>query len=333
MKLDDFFPLVQRFFAEYLAAQRNLSVETRTGYRTTFRLLLRFLSEHRRCQIDHLTLAAFTPEAILAFLDHLEQSRGNCVRTRNVRLAAIRTFVRFVLGQSAVLDFLASGQRILAIPQKRCAKRLLGFMTREEIDAILAATDQSTWSGRRDLLLFLLLYNTGARISEALQLRPIDLRDRSVQLHGKGRKAREIPVWARTARLLRQWNRTNRIAPEERIFTNYRGGPLSHDGVSFRLRLAVRKAAAMCPSLNGRRITSHRFRNSCAMALLQSGVALEVISLFLGHAHPKTTHDYIEADLKMKADCMRRLTEPKTLKHNKRGDEPSRLLAFLEAVG
>ena len=194
MKPDQFPGLVQRFFADYLAAQRNLSVETRTGYRTTFRLLLRFLSQHQRCHIDQLTLGAFTPEAILAFLDHLERSRGNSIQTRNVRLAAIRTFVRFVLGQSAALDFLASGQRILAIPQKRCAKRVLGFMTREEIDAIFAATAQNTWSGRRDLLLFMLLYNTGARISEALKLRPIDLRERSVQLHGKGRKQREIPV-------------------------------------------------------------------------------------------------------------------------------------------
>jgi site-specific recombinase XerD len=330
MKPDEFPALVQRFFAEYLAAQRNLSPDTRNGYRTTFRLLLRFLSRHHRRPIDQLTLGAFTPEAILAFLDYLERSRGNCPRSRNVRLAAIRTFVRFVLGQSAVLDFLSAGQRILAIPQKKSTKRLLGFLTREEIDAIFAAIDQNSWSGQRDLLLFTLLYNTGARISEALQLRSTDLRDCSVQLHGKGRKEREIPIWSRTARLLRQWCKTNRITPEGRIFTNHRGGPLSHDGVTFRLNVAVCKAAVQCPSLNGRRITSHRFRNSCAMALLQSGVALEVISLYLGHSSPNTTHDYIEADLKMKADCLRRLTEPKTSKPKR--DEPSRLLAFLEAI-
>jgi len=331
MKPNEFSALVQRFFSEYLTAQRNLSRETTTGYRTTFRLLLRFLSQHHRCPIDQLTLAAFAPEAILTFLDHLERSRRNCPRTRNVRLAAIRTFVRFVLGQSAALDFLAPGQRILAIPQKKATKRLLGFLTRQEIDAVLAAIDQTTWSGRRDLLLFTLLYNTGARISEALHLRPTDLHDRSVHLQGKGRKEREIPIWPRTARLLRQWCRTNQIAPEGRIFTSRRGSPLSHDGVAFRLKLAVHKAAINCPSLRGRRITSHRFRNSCAMALLQSGVALEVISLYLGHASPKTTHDYVEADLKMKADCLRRLSEPKASRPSKR-DEPSRLLAFLEAI-
>jgi integrase/recombinase XerD len=331
MKAEIFATLVQRFFADDLTAQRNLSPETRTGYRHTFRLLLRFLSHRQRGPIDRLTLEAYTPEAILGLLDHLERVRGNGVPTRNVRLAAIRTFVRFALSQSLGLDFLAAGQRILAIPQKRCAKQPRGFMTREEVDAILAATDQNTWSGRRDRLLFLLLYNTGARLSEALQLRPTDLRERSVQLHGKGRKERESPLWASTARSLRQWCHTNRIAPEERIFSNCRGTPLSHDGVTFRLRLAVRKAAAQCPSLNGRRITSHRFRNSCAMALLQAGVAIEVIALYLGHATPQTTHHYVEADLKMKADCLRRLTEPKAAKHQPR-DEPSRLLAFLEAV-
>ncbi len=327
----EFPSLVQRFFADHLSAQRNLSSETRTGYRTTFRLLLRFLSQHHRCPIDRLTLAALTPEAILAFLDHLERSRGNCAATRNLRLAAIRTFTRFVLGQSASVDFLATGQRILAIPQKKNTKRMLGFMSREEVEAVFAAIDQNTWSGRRDLLLFLTLYNTGARISEVLQLRPTDVHDRFVQLHGKGRKERQTPIWPRTARLFRQWCQSNHIATEARIFTSRRGAPLSHDGVSYRLQLAVRKAAVMCPSLKDRRITSHRFRNSCAMALLQSGVAIEVIALYLGHASPQTTHGYIEADLQMKAECLRRLTEPNTPNHTVR-NESSRLLAFLESV-
>ena len=332
MKLDAFPGLTQHFFTGYLAAQRNLSAYTRISYRNTFRLLLRFLARHNRCGIDQLTLAGFTPESILAFLDYLEKSRGNTIRTRNVRLAAIRTFVRFVLGQSAALDFLANGQRILAIPQKNSPKPLLGFMTREEVAAVLAATDQTRWSGQRDLLLFMLLYNTGARISEALQLRGKDIHDRIVHLHGKGRKDRDVPLWRQTARRMRQWCKFNRIGTEQVIFTNRFGASLSHDGVAFRLALAVRKAAIKCPSLKGRRITSHTWRHSCAMSLLQSGVALEVIALYLGHAKPITTHGYIEADLKMKADCMRRLTEPQLPNRNRR-EESSRLLAFLEAVG
>ena len=204
-------------------------------------------------------------------------------------------------------------------------------MTRQEIDAILGAVDQSTPSGQRDFLLFSFLYNTGARISEALALRPRDVHERVVQLHGKGRKDRSVPIWPKTDRLLRNWFKAQRLTPEQFIFASRTGTRLSHDGASFRLGLAVRNAARRCPSLNGRRITCHTFRHSCAMALLQSGVALEVIALWLGHAKPITTHGYVEADLKMKADCLRRLTEPANVPRRPR-EEPSRLLAFLRAV-
>ena len=327
----DFAILVQRFFAEYLDAQRNLSVHTRTGYRDAFRLLLQFLAVFHRRTVDHLDLKDFTPEAVLAFLDHLEHSRGNNIRTRNLRLAAVRSFVRFILGQSAAVDFLGTAKRILTIPQKQCPKPIFGFMTRDEITAVLAAVDQHSWSGRRDFLLFTLLYNTGARISEALQLCPKDLRNRIVHLHGKGRKDRDVPVWAQTARQLRQWCKSNQVDVEQRIFTNRFGAHLSHDGVAFRLALAVRRAAIKCPSLAGRRITAHTFRHSCAMALLQSGVALEIISLWLGHANLSATHGYIEADLEMKTKCLRRLDEP-TAQRRRQRDEPSRLLSFLESV-
>jgi len=331
MPTEDLPELIQRFFTEYLTAQRNLSAHTRDGYRDTFRLLLPFLSRHYRCPVDQLTLAVLSPETVLAFLDHLETVRGNKARTRNLRLAAIRTFVRFILSRAVALDFIGVGHRLLGIPQKKSVKPMLGFMTREEIDAVLAATDQATRSGQRDHLLFTLLYNTGARISEALQLRPQDVRQRVVYLHGKGRKERSVPVWPRTDRLLRQWCKANSLAPEDPIFSSRTRAPLSRDGVAFRLALAVSKAAVQCPSLRGRRITCHTFRHSCAMSLLQAGVALEVIALWLGHAKPITTHGYIEADLKMKADCLRRLTEPASTHHRAR-QESSRLLAFLRAI-
>ena len=323
--------LVQRFFTHYLVSQRNLSAHTREGYRDTFRLFLSFLSQHHRRTIDHLTLDSISPATVLAFLDYLEKTRGNTTRTRNLRLAAIRTFVRFVLGESAGVAFIGIGQRILAIPQKKSPKPLLGFMTREEIDAVLAATDPATRSGQRDRLLFTFLYNTGARISEALQLRPQDLLNRAVHLRGKGRKDRTVPIWPQTERLLRQWCKTHHVAPDQLIFTNRNGEPLSRDGVAFRLALAVRKAAVQCPSFNNRRITCHTFRHSCAMSLLQAGVALEVIALWLGHAKPLTTHGYIEADMKMKAECLKRLTEP-TPPRRRSAQESSRLLAFLEAI-
>jgi site-specific recombinase XerD len=331
MHPDELPELVQRFFAHYLVSQRNLSAHTRDGYRDTFRLFLSFLSRHYRQPIDRLMLDSITPATVLAFLDYLETTRHNTTRTRNLRLAAIRTFVRFVLGQPTGVEFIGIGHRILAIPQKKSPKPMLGFMTREEIDAVLSATNPETHSGQRDQLLFTFLYNTGARISEALQLRPRDLLDHAVHLRGKGRKDRMVPVWPRTERRLRQWCKTNDISPEQLIFTNRNSEPLSRDGVAFRLALAIRVAVEQCPSLSNRRITCHTFRHSCAMSLLQAGVALEAIALWLGHAKPLTTHGYIEADLKMKAACLKRLTEP-TPPRRRSTQESSRLLAFLEAI-
>ena len=331
MHPDELPDLVQRFFTDYLVWQRNLSAHTRSGYRDTFRLFLSSLAHRLHRSPDRLTLDTFSPATVLAFLHDLETTRGNCPRTRNLRLAAIRTFVRFVLGQRAGVDFIGSGQRILAIPQKKSVKPILGFMTREEIDAVLGATDPATRSGQRDRLLFTVLYSTGARISEALQLRPQDVRDHAVHLRGKGRRDRTVPLWPWVERLLHRWCKANHLGSAQWIFTNRDGEPLSRDGVAFRLALAVGKAAEHCPSLKGRRITCHTFRHSCAMSLLQAGVALEVIALWLGHAKPITAHGYVEADLKMKAACLRRLTEP-ARPHHRNGREPSRLLAFLEAV-
>ena len=327
---NDFSELLQRFFTEHMVAQRNLSGHTITAYRDTFRLLLTFLSAQRSEPVDRLSLTALTPERILAFLADLEHTRGNSVRTRNVRLAALRSFARFTVGQTTP-DLFPHGHRILAIPLKRAPKPLLGFMTRDEIDAILAATNLATWSGRRDHLLFSFLYNTGARISEALHLQPADIQDRVVRLHGKGRKERQVPLWAPTARALRQWCRNNHIARDQPVFASVRGAPLSHDGAAYRLSVAVSKAKLSCPSLRAKRVTPHMYRHSTAMAMLQAGVAVEVIALFLGHESPLTTHGYIEADMKMKADCLRRLDKPPSSPRQLH-EQPSRILAFLRAL-
>jgi site-specific recombinase XerD len=322
--------LLQRFFAEHLTAQRNLSAHTVAAYRDSFRLLLRFLSAHLRVSIDQLTLESLTPEAILIFLDHLERSRGNGARTRNCRLAAIRAFTRFVLSLADPGAF-ANGHRLLAIPIKRSARPLLGYLTREEIEAVLAAPDVASWSGRRDHLLFALLYNTGARISEALQLRVGDVQDRIVRLQGKGRKQRAVPLWSKTASEVSRWSRENQLQPGQPLFTNTRGTPLTRHGARFRLRAALRIATKKCPVLAGRKIGPHTFRHSCAMHLLQSGVALEVVALWLGHEQPATTHGYVEADLKMKEESLGRLEELPPARRPRRAPS-SRLLAFLEAL-
>jgi len=323
-----FFTLTQQFFGS-LRTQRNLSPHTLAAYRDTFRLLLRFLADQEEIAIDQLTLDMLTPEAVLSFLEYLEHKRGNTIRTRNARLAAIHAFARFAVGQKAP-DFLLDGQRILAIPCKRTVKPVLGFMSRAEIDAVLAATDQTTHVGRRDHLLFTLLYNTGGRISEVLRLQPGDINHRTVRLHGKGRKERDVPIWPASQREIQDWCRTNKIGPTQYLFANRHGVPITRKGAALRLKAAIRAAVATCPSLRGRKITLHTFRHATAMHLLQSGVALPIIALWLGHEQPVTTHGYVEADLKMKQQCLNTLEKLPAAR--RQSAARSHLMAFLEAL-
>lgn len=322
--------LVQRFFTQHLRAERNVSDQTVAAYRDTFRLFLPFLSRSLGSPIDRLELSSFSAERVLAFLTYLEQERGNCARTRNARLAALRCFVRFALAYSGP-DFIEAGQRILAIPLKRAARPLMGFLTRGEIKAILDSCRSGSRNEDRDLLLFTLLYNTGARVSEAIALKAGDFQGGVVHLHGKGRKDRAVPLWPQTVRLFRQWCRRQAMRAEEPLFANARGQPLTRAGVSFRLARAVAQAVPTCPSLRRSGISPHTFRHSTALHLLQSGVALEVIALWLGHESPVTTHNYIEADLKMKAEVLQSLESPIPHAVRRHRDFP-RLLAFLEAV-
>jgi integrase len=276
-----------------------------------------------------LPLKALNAQSVIAFLNHLEKERGNSVRSRNARLAAIRSFVHYtadLLGP----ELLEPTRRILSIPLKRHSRPLLGFLTDDEVEAILSATDNS-WTGRRDHLLFLLLYNTGARISELLGLRVNDVQvddGRHLLLRGKGRKERQIPLWRSTQRRLRQWINENRMTAEDPVLPNRFGQPLSRSGVAWQLRKLIRAAGRQVPSLNKRRISPHTFRHGTAMHLLKSGVAPEVIALWLGHESPNTTHTYVEADLEMKRQMLEALKPPK-LKRKKR--EPAdKLLRFLQ---
>ena len=321
--------LLQRFFENLRSAQES-SPHTVAAYRDTFRLLLQFIARSRKKAIDQITFDDLDADLVLAFLDHLEKDRQNIARTRNARLAAVRAFVRFVLGHTAP-DFLDQGQRILSVPGKRTNRPVLGFLTRQELQAILAAPDLSFWTGRRDHLLFSLLYNTGARISEALRLTPGDVTNRVVRLHGKGRKERDVPLWPQTQRELRQWCHENRITAAQFIFGSRNGRPLSRRGAGRRLALTMQKAAAACTSLRARNITLHTFRHTTAMHLLQAGVSMEIIALWLGHEQVNTTHAYIEADLDMKRKTLDRLRAPNPWRRYAKNPS-SHILDFLEAL-
>jgi site-specific recombinase XerD len=323
--------LLRAFFEERLVAQRGASAQTVASYRDTFRLLLRFAQERTARAPTDLTLEDLDAEFVLEFLDHLERDRGNGPRTRNLRLTAIRSFLRYAsLRDPATLPV---AQRVLAIPTKRFDRPILGFLTREEIEAVLDAPDQRTWSGRRDAVLLAVLYNTGARVSEAVGLRVGDVlldRAASLCLHGKGRKERVVPLWKSTAKQLRAWLSDRPTAPHAPVFPNSRGKPMSRSGVASRLRLAVQIAARLCPSLTDRRVSPHTIRHTTAMHLLQAGVDVTVIALWLGHEDPSTTHAYVEADLALKEAALRCVPDPG--RAPRRFAPRDRLLAFLESL-
>lgn len=277
------------------------------------------------------TLADLDASLVLAFLDHLEVIRKNSIRSRNSRLAALRSFLKYAATRDPTS--LPQIQRFLAIPMKRYDRRLLGFLSREEVQAILEAPNSSTWSGQRDRMMFGLFYNTGARVSEIVALRVADVSlDRSacVCLRGKGRKERSIPLWKNTVAALRLWMGRIDQAPASPLLPNSSGKPLSRSGVESRLKKAIAKAAEKQPTLTGRAISPHTMRHTTAMHLLQSGVDLSVIALWLGHESTTTTHMYLEADLAMKDRALQRLQQLPLKRCRYR--PTNKVLQFLESL-
>lgn len=300
--------LVQYFFTQHLCEHRRSSPKTVIAYRDTFRLLLGFLQARAGRAPTALTLADLDAPAILAFLDHLETERRNQIRSRNARLGAIRSFFRIV----AVRDPANLGivNRVLAIPTKRTDHRLVTYLTRVEMDAVLAAPDPATWIGRRDHALLLTMYNTGARAAEVINLRCAQVMFGSstyVQLHGKGRKERTVPLWPQTARVLQRWFQELKATADSIAFPTIRHSVLSADGLDCLLQQAVQRASTHCPSLLTKRVTPHVIRHGTAMHLLQSGVDIATIALWLGHESIETTHGYVEADLTSKQKALEKL--------------------------
>lgn len=294
--------LLESFFRQRLAAQRRASPATISAYRDALRLLLVFASDRLGRPPVALTVEELDRDLVLAFLDFLEAKRGNCVRTRNARLAAIRSFFQHV----AYSDPAAMGmaQRILSIPGKRCSSRVISFLRKDELGAVLAAPDCATEQGRRDHALLLFLARTGARVSEATALDAGDLRledPSQVLVHGKGRKDRVVPLAPDLVATLREFLRARPPAARRgAVFTNARGDRLTRFGVVHILARSVECAATSTPGLRGRAISPHVLRHTTAMHLLQAGVDLATIQAWLGHASITTTHHYVEVDLEMK---------------------------------
>lgn len=298
--------LVDSYFNQHLRRVRGASVHTVRAYGHALRLFFLFVARRSRRSISALSLDDISIENVLAFLDDLESGRGNSAATRNCRLAAVRGLVEHLLRHD--LSRAKQYQRILCVRAKKARGHAVAYLEPEQVRAILARPDERTWAGRRDRALLLFLYNTGARISEALALTSADvqgaaLRPRHVRVLGKGNKERFCPLWPETATALVRVI-ADGGANATYVFRNARGGQLTRDGVAYMLAKYVQLAATEMPTLGRQRITPHVLRHSCAVALLQAGVDVTVIRDYLGHASVATTGRYLTTNMKLKRDVL-----------------------------
>ncbi len=331
MTASTFPALLQRFFTERLVTQMNASPNTIAGYRDTFRLLLRYAERRLGRPPTRLAVEDIDADLVTDFLVYIETERQNGARSRNTRLAAIRSFFRFVAMNEPA--YLLHCQRILTMPSKRHVKRAVTFLDSEEMEAFLAAPHRTTWVGRRDHLILLVALQAGLRASELIGLRRRDVvlgAGAHIRCEGKGRKERCTPLRRETARLLEAWIRERNVEEEKPLFPTLRGDHLSRDALERLVRRHGETAARSRPSLAGRNLSPHVLRHSTAMELLRHGVDQSVIALWLGHESVETTQIYLHADLKMKETALARIAAPEQPPGRYRPDD--QLLAFLEAL-
>lgn len=313
MKLDPLPKLLRMFFTDWMVQQRNASQHTVKSYRDTWRPFLRFVAARCGKPVVRLTLSELTAAEVIAFLHHLEEDRGDTIGTRNCRLAALRSFFGFVATREP--ELMAQCADVMNVPTKKAPIRAPDYLEPEEVQAILAQPDRSTLIGQRDHALLSFLYNTGARIQEALDLCPQAIRFEApacVRLYGKGRKERISPLWPETVALLGSLLERTPRPVDAPLFVNRYGNPLSASGVRFKLAEYVRAAEKITPTLARKHVTPHSFRHATAVHLVASGVDVTVIRNWLGHVSLETTNHYAQANLETKREALERVEKPKT---------------------
>jgi site-specific recombinase XerD len=322
---------LQEYFTAYAVTQRAMSAATIRAYRDTWKLFLAFLTNTTQVRAFQLQLAHVTPAEVVAFLDHLEQGRGNTVATRNLRLAAIKSVMAFHAGRSP--DCLDTIARINAIPVKKHPKPQMTFLTCAEAQALLDAIATDTWTGRRDRAMFTLAIQTGLRLSEITSLQATNLHlgaASHVVCTGKGRKNRTTPLTAATTTVLKAYLQERTTRPGQALFPGPRGAALSADAVQQRLSAHVTRAAASTPGLAGKHVTVHTLRHTAAMRFLEAGIDSAVIALWLGHESIATTSVYLHADMNLKRAALDRTRQPEVPAGDYRPDDP--LLAWLQSL-
>ncbi len=314
MKNNDIQTLIQKYFLQWLMAQRNVSPETIKSYRDTFRLYFRYTETHCGVTPAKMSIAQFDADHILGFLSYLDKERGNSPKTVNSRLAALHSFVKYMIFELPEYSGLLN--RSLMVPFRKIAKRQMEFLTEDEFAALKNACKTDTALGRRDMLMLLMLYNTGVRVSELVGLKlgdiHIDSRNTAayIRINGKGRKERHVPLWKSTAKYLADYICGHARNKTGSLFANCLDGNLTRSGVRYRLDCLKQKASEAIPSLAKKNITPHTFRHTTALRMLQSGVDISTIAIWLGHESIITTHKYMEADLEMKRQTLEKLGDP-----------------------
>ena len=332
-RLDPFPGLMRAFFYEWLVEQRNASIHTVRSYRDAWRLFLRFVAARQGKKVAMIKLADLTAGEVAAFLSHAEHERGGTIGTRNCRLAAIRSFFAFVATKDPAS--IAQCVEILNIPVKRAPVSEPCYLDPPEVTAILAQPDRSTIEGMREHALLSFLYNSGARIQEALDLCPEAIRFEApacVRLHGKGRKERICPLWPETVLLLKKLLQRQPRASGERLFVNRYGEPLSASGVRFKLAAYVKAAAEATPTLRSKHVTPHSFRHATAVHLVSAGVDVTVIRSWLGHVSLDTTNHYARANLETKRRALEQVAAPETTGRPPTWKRDASVLAWLDTL-
>lgn len=326
---------VQAFFQSHLPIERGLSTHTIMSYRDTIKLFLKYLSSSRRKPVYQIDLADLTAQTILKFLEDAEVNRGNVAKTRNQRLAVLKSFFTYLLN----VDPTRADQyeRIFHIKSKRVPYRPVEYLFKEELNAIMNEIDRTSEKGQRDYAVFLFLYNTGARAQEACDLKVEDLRLEKPALailHGKGKKIRHVPLWQETVQVLNEILKNRKEEKNEAVFKNKHGEILSRFGLRYLLGEYVKKATTKMPALSKKKIGPHTLRHTTAMHLLQSGVDITVIKSWLGHVDLNTTHGYVEIDLKMKTEALNKIPAKNRRKNLKQLlIKEKNLIDWLESFG
>jgi len=322
--------LIKSFFCEYLPSLRGGSPNTVSSYAEAVSLFLKHLQRHKKIVPSKITIDDFSVQNIIDFLSFLEKERGNGISTRNARLAAIRSLAKYLLLEKP--EWTGHLHRIMAIPTKKKPTLILDYLSQKEIDVILETPDNS-WLGRRDRTMFTLMYNTGIRVSEIIDMKVEDTcleRNKSIRVCGKGRKSRSLPIWKSTVLLLRQWIKLNRLRSDSFLFPNNRGTKMTRSALAKRLTKTVETAKIKCKELRTRKVSPHTIRHTMAMHFLQAGVDITVIAMWLGHESIETTHIYIDTDMEMKTKALQSLKDPHTKNFRYKPDDV--LLALLEDI-